>query len=48
MRVQGGARSMDEEMTWEELVYQTNAYYEEEHEEELRKDGESKKEEEEL
>ena len=47
---------MDEEMTWEELVYQTNAYYKEEHEEELRKeyeeelrkDGESKKEEEEL
>ena len=28
---------MSEEMTWEELVYQTNAYYEEEHEEELRK-----------
>ena len=34
---------MDEEMTWEEFVYQTNAYYEESHEEELRKEEESKK-----
>ena len=41
MRVQeGGTRSMDEEMTWEELVYQSNLYYEQEHEEELRKEYE--------
>ena len=41
MRVQeGGLRSMDEEMTWEELVYQSNLYYEQEHEEELRKEYE--------
>ncbi|MGN1179159.1 MAG: hypothetical protein ACI4SI_08985 [Candidatus Ornithospirochaeta sp.] len=31
---------MDEEMTWEEFVYQTNAYYEETHEEELRREYE--------
>ena len=40
MWVQGGTRSMDEEMTWEELVYQSNLYYEQEHEEELRKEYE--------
>ena len=36
---------MGEEVTWEELVYQTNAYQEEEHEEELgREEGRKKKE----
>ena len=46
---EGEIRSMDEELTWEELVYQSNLYYEEErrkeYEEELRKEEESKKEE---
>ena len=44
-------RSMCDELTWEELVYQSNLYYEEErrkeYEEELRKEHEPKKEEEE-
>ena len=51
MRVQGGrTRSMCDEMTYEELVYELDFYYEEERrkaeEEELRKEEESKKEEE--
>lgn len=37
---EGEIKSMDEEMTWEELVYQSNLYYEQEHEEELRKEYE--------
>ena len=41
MRVQGGGiRNMCDELTWEELVYQSNLYYEEEYEEELRKEYE--------
>ena len=40
---------MDEELTWEELVYYSNLYYEEErmkeYEEELIKEKESKKDE---
>ena len=42
---------MCDELTWEELVYQSNLYYEEEmrkeYEEELRKEKESNKEKEE-
>lgn len=50
MWVHGGRiRSMDEEMTWEELLRWSEEYYEEErrkeYEEELRKEEESKKEE---